>query len=116
MLKLVDITAYYGYIKALEDINMSIEEGEITALLGANGAGKTTILKVISGLLTPTQGEVLSGDKRLTKLSPEAIVSKGIIQVPEGRRIFPRMTVEENLIIGAYSTNKKILYVKDKTL
>ncbi len=107
MLSLKDITAYYGHIKALDEISMEITKGQVTALLGANGAGKTTILKVISGLLKPTSGEMNFENKDISNLNPEQMVAGGVVQVPEGRRIFPRMTVTENLTIGAYSLSNK---------
>ncbi|RSK28361.1 ABC transporter ATP-binding protein [Bacillus sp. HMF5848] len=107
MLKLQSVQAYYGYIHALKDVSLSIPEGQIVTLLGANGAGKTTILKVISGLLKPSSGSVTFEDKTIQQFSPEKIVQTGIVQAPEGRQIFPELTVKENLRVGAYSRKDK---------
>ncbi|WP_409273400.1 ABC transporter ATP-binding protein [Neobacillus sp. SCS-31] len=103
MLKLENINAYYGYIHALKDVSLEIKEGNIVTLLGANGAGKTTILKVISGLIKPQKGGITFDNKSLTGQSPEKIVKSGIVQAPEGRQVFPELTVKENLQIGAYT-------------
>ncbi len=103
MLKLSNINAYYGYIHALKDFSIEISQGKIVTLLGANGAGKTTALKVISGLLKPQQGSIRFEGADLTGLMPEKIVAKGIVQCPEGRQIFPDFTVYENLKVGTYT-------------
>jgi len=96
----------YGDIQVLWDVNLNIDENQIVALVGSNGAGKSTLLKTISGLLKPYKGEILFQDEDITKLPSKEIVSKGIIQVPEGRRLFPDMTVEENLIMGGFRRRK----------
>jgi branched-chain amino acid transport system ATP-binding protein len=102
MLEIQDVHSYYGHIHALKGISLTVNQGEIVTLIGANGAGKTTTLKTISGLLHPRQGTIhLEGD-RIDGLKPHAIVMKGVGQSPEGRRIFPRLTVTENLEMGAY--------------
>lgn len=103
MLKLNNIDAYYGYIHALKDFSIEISQGKIVTLLGANGAGKTTALKVISGLLKPQQGSILFEGADLTGTMPEKLVAKGIVQCPEGRQIFPDFTVYENLKVGTYT-------------
>lgn len=103
MLKLRDIDAYYGYIHALKNFSIDIPEGKIVTLLGANGAGKTTALKVISGLLKPKHGTVSFLEQDITHAVAEKVVSKGIVQCPEGRQIFPGFTVLENLKIGTYT-------------
>ncbi|NBI07467.1 ABC transporter ATP-binding protein [Senegalia massiliensis] len=103
MLKLQNIDAYYGFIHALKNININIKKGEIVTILGANGAGKTSTLKVISGLLKPQKGKIKFNNKSFNKYTPEKIVSEGIIQSPEGRQIFPELSVEENLKAGAYT-------------
>ncbi len=103
LLSLKNIVAQYGSIKALKGISLDIAQGEIVALIGANGAGKTTVLKTISGLLTPSQGEIVFEGRPITGASPEDIVKMGISHVPEGRRVFSEMTVMENLELGAYS-------------
>jgi branched-chain amino acid transport system ATP-binding protein len=107
MLKLEKIDAYYGYIHALKDVSLEIKEGDIVTLLGANGAGKTSILKVISGLIKPQKGKVSFYDKDLTGQSPDKVVKQGIIQSPEGRQVFPELTVKENLQIGAYTQKNR---------
>ncbi|NJN15239.1 MAG: ABC transporter ATP-binding protein [Oscillochloris sp.] len=102
LLELNNIHTYYGKIHALKGISIKVDKGEIVTLIGSNGAGKSTTLRTISGLLTPRQGEVKLGGKRLDRTPPHEIVKLGIAQSPEGRRIFPRLTVLENLELGAY--------------
>jgi len=102
LLELRDVHTYYGNIQALKGISMTVDEGEIVTLIGANGAGKSTTLKTISGLLRPRQGEIMFDGQRIDGTPPHGIVARGICQAPEGRRIFPRMTVRENLEMGAY--------------
>lgn len=113
MLKLVDVKTYYGNIQALKGVNMEISEGEVVTLIGANGAGKTTTLMSISGLIPPKSGEILFFGKPLHGMSPDKIVSLGISQVPEGRRIFPHLTVMENLHMGAFLRRDKDGIKKD---
>ncbi|MGI6621222.1 MAG: ABC transporter ATP-binding protein [Bacillota bacterium] len=103
MLSLKNVVTCYGSIKALKGVSMDIAQGEIVALIGANGAGKTTTLKTISGLLTPSEGEIIFDGVDITRSNPEDIVKMGLSHVPEGRRVFSRMTVMENLELGAYS-------------
>lgn len=105
MLQIRDLIVKYGNIRAINGINIEIKNGEIVALVGANGAGKTTLLKTISGLLKPSSGSVVFCGEEISKLSPHEIIKKGIVHVPEGRRIFPELTVRENLLVGAYSLN-----------
>ncbi|WP_350344318.1 ABC transporter ATP-binding protein [Proteinivorax tanatarense] len=107
MLKLDGVQAYYGYIHALKDVTLEVPEGKIVTLLGANGAGKTTTLKTISGLMKPQKGKITLDNSSIIGLPPEKIVAKGIVQSPEGRQIFPDLTVEENLRIGAYTRKDK---------
>ena len=102
MLKLDGVRVKYGYVEALKGISLFIEEGEIVALIGANGAGKSTTLRAICGLVPISEGRMEFDGKRIDGLSPHRIVRLGISQVPEGRRIFPRLTVLENLMMGAY--------------
>lgn len=92
----------YGDVQVLWDISFSAAEGKIIAIVGSNGAGKTTLLKAISGLLKPRQGEIRFAGERLDTLAPPEVVRRGVIQVPEGRKLFPEMSVEENLLMGAY--------------
>ena len=105
LLELENVHAYYGAIHALQGITLSVEEGEIVTLIGANGAGKSTTLNTISGLVRPKQGQIRLAGEDITATAPHAVVLKGIIQVPEGRRIFARLTVEENLRMGAYTVS-----------
>jgi branched-chain amino acid transport system ATP-binding protein len=109
MLKVSDVHVYYDAIHALKGISFAIERGELVTLLGANGAGKTTTLKTISGLLRPRRGSVELEGCRLEKIDPHDIVRRGVAHVPEGRKIFPRFTVLENLQIGGFSRDAKSL-------
>ncbi len=106
-LELRDVHTFYGNIHALQGITISVDEREIVTLIGANGAGKSTTLRTISGLLQPREGDVLLDGKRINAMPPHEIVEAGICQVPEGRRIFSRMTVLENLEMGAFSRKDK---------
>ena len=103
LLELNDVHTYYGAIHALRGVTLSIDEGEIVTLIGANGAGKSTTLRTISGLLKPRQGEITLRGKSIVGMPPHQIVGLGICQSPEGRRVFGRMTVQENLEMGAFS-------------
>ncbi len=105
MLELEDVNTYYGNIHALRGISLTVEQGEIVTLIGANGAGKTTTLKTISGLLHPRTGRVLFEGQDISRTAAHALVRAGIGQSPEGRRIFSRMTVNENLLMGAFTRN-----------
>lgn len=102
MLKVNDINVFYGNIHALKGVSLEVEQGEIVTLIGANGAGKSTLLKTLSGLLKPKSGTIQYENGSISGKSPQAIVKAGISQVPEGRRVFANMTVEENLELGAY--------------
>ncbi|WP_341363022.1 ABC transporter ATP-binding protein [Syntrophomonas zehnderi] len=101
MLTVKGIDSGYGDITVLKDITLSIEEGEVISIVGANGAGKTTLLNTISGIIRPKSGEIWLDNQRIDKLPAHKITELGIVQVPEGRRIFPLMTVYENLLIGS---------------
>lgn len=107
MLKVNHVEARYGQVTALRDISIEVNAGEIVVLLGVNGAGKSTTLKTISGLIHPSKGYVEFEGERLDKLIPEAIVRRGIVHVPEGRRIFPGLTVRENLVMGTSNRRAK---------
>jgi branched-chain amino acid transport system ATP-binding protein len=107
MLKVNNVHTYYGNIHALKGISIDIEKGEIVTLIGGNGAGKTTTLKTISGLLTPREGSITLQGEDLLKYKAHEIVYKGVSMVPEGRGIFARLSVTENLEMGAYSRNSK---------
>ncbi|MCL5075208.1 MAG: ABC transporter ATP-binding protein [Chloroflexi bacterium] len=102
MLKVDSIDTYYGHVQALRGLSLEVQQGELVTLVGANGAGKTTTLKTISGLITPATGNIEFLRKRIDGLSPNAILRLGIAHCPEGRRVFPDMTVLENLEMGAY--------------
>lgn len=107
MLKLTNVSVKYGAFTAVHDINIEVNEGEIVVLLGSNGAGKSTTFRTISGLNKPSAGEVLFEGKRLNRRSPDQIVQMGIGQCPEGRKLFPAMSVQENLRMGAYIHRRK---------
>ena len=107
LLKLDNVKTYYGNIRALKGISIEVEEGEIVCLIGGNGAGKSTTLMTISGVLTPIEGNVLYQGQSIVAVRPDNIVQMGICQVPEGRMIFPLLTVMENLDLGAYLRKDK---------
>jgi branched-chain amino acid transport system ATP-binding protein len=102
LLELEDVHTFYGGIEALKGVSVKVEEGEVVTLIGANGAGKSTTLRSVSGLSPPRQGSIRFDDVEIGLTAPQEIVKLGISQAPEGRRIFPRMTVRENLELGAY--------------
>lgn len=114
MLELRNINTFYGNIHALRDINLHIDDGEIVSLIGANGAGKSTTLMTICGINRPRSGEIIWNGKNIEHADPHEIVSLGISQVPEGRLIFPDLSVEENLELGAFLRNDKDQIRKDK--
>ncbi len=113
MLDVKNLHVYYGSIHALKGINFHVDKGEIVALIGANGAGKSTTLSTISGLLQPSQGNVIFCGEDITLTPAEQTVLKGIVQVPEGRKIFATLTVMENLEMGAYTQNNKKRFKED---
>jgi len=113
MFNVKDIRVYYGKVAALKGVSMEIEEGQIVTLIGANGAGKTTLLRTISGLHRPSTGEIWFDDKRIDHSSSRDIVRMGLAQVPEGRRVFPFMSVLDNLKTGAYTRQDKQGVKKD---
>lgn len=107
MLEIKDLEVYYGMIKAIKGVSFDVNEGEVIALIGANGAGKTTILHTITGLLEAKKGSVFFGGKDITKVPAHKIVSMGMAHVPEGRRVFANLTVLQNLKMGAYTRKDK---------
>lgn len=107
MLNVENINVHYGAIHALKDVSFHLEQNEIVALIGANGAGKSTSMNTISGLLHPTSGRIMFEGEDISQVPPQEIVRKGIIQVPEGRRIFASMSVWENLEMGAYASSNR---------
>jgi branched-chain amino acid transport system ATP-binding protein len=106
LLEIKDLDVGYGDIQVLWSVNLRVEENQIVALVGSNGAGKSTLIKTISGLLQPYRGKILFQGRNIARLPSQEIVQRGIIQVPEGRRLFPRMTVEENLMMGGFRRQK----------
>ncbi|KUK56447.1 MAG: ABC transporter related protein [Atribacteria bacterium 34_128] len=113
LLKVENLVVYYGAVEVLHEVSISIKEGEIVGVLGPNGAGKTTLLMTISGILRQKKGKVLFEDKNLIKVSSADVVKMGIAHCPEGRHVFPELTVKENLEIGAYIRKDKEIVKKD---
>lgn len=107
MLKVENLSVHYGMIQAVKDVSFEVNEGEIVSLIGANGAGKSTILKTISGLVHPSNGSIQYLGQEISKMPAKKIVSLGLAQVPEGRHVFPGLTVKENLDLGAFLRNDK---------
>jgi branched-chain amino acid transport system ATP-binding protein len=116
VLKVENLHTFYGQIEALKGISIEVHEGEIVTLIGANGAGKSTTLKTISGQLAPKLGTIVFQGEEIQGMAAHLVTTKGIIQVPEGRRIFPRMTVEENLEMGAFLRNDSAGIEEDKSM
>jgi len=113
-LELKNIDVFYGDVQVVFELSLKVEEGEVVSIIGSNGAGKSTLLKTISGLMTPARGEILFEGFPTHDQPPEKIVERGIVQVPEGRRLFTLMTVKDNLIVGAY--NSRADRQREKTL
>jgi len=113
LLELQDVHTYYGAIHALRGVTLNVDEGEIVTLIGSNGAGKSTTLRTISGLLRPRQGEIRLRGQRIDARRPHEIVALGICQSPEGRRVFARMSVHENLEMGAFARRDRSTIAKD---
>ncbi len=109
MLKLIGVEAFYGKIKALHGVSLEVPHGKLVCILGANGAGKTTILKTVSGILEPETGTIHFDQQRIDGMDPEDIVGLGISHVPENRHVFPELTVYENLIMGGFLINDKAI-------
>jgi branched-chain amino acid transport system ATP-binding protein len=107
LLRLNDVTVHYGTAQAIEGITLEVAEGSVTSIIGSNGAGKSTILKAVSGLVPLTSGQIWLYDKRIDRMAAHSIVALGVVQVPEGRRLFPHMSVLANLRIGAYLRKDK---------
>ncbi len=107
LLEVTDLNTYYGNIHAVRGISLTVDDGEIVTLIGANGAGKSTTLNTISGLIRPRSGRLLFDGTDLTTVAAHDVVTLGVVQVPEGRRVFARLTIEENLRMGAYSVSDK---------
>ena len=113
LLEIDDLHAYYGNIQALKGISLNVDQGEIVTLIGANGAGKTTTLRVVSGLLKPRQGRILLNGEDLSTYKAHEVVDQGVAMVPEGRGVFSKLSVYENLEMGAYSRSDKVEIQED---
>ena len=113
MLEVKNLSVHYGMIQAVRNVDFKVNEGEIVSLIGANGAGKSTILKTLSGLTHPSEGEILYLGENIASTSAKKIVEKGLVQVPEGRHVFPGLTVKENLELGAFLRKDKEEIQKD---
>ena len=113
MLEVKNLSVHYGMIQAVRDVDFTVKEGEIVSLIGANGAGKSTILKTLSGLIHPSEGEIVYLGENIASTSAKKIVEKGLVQVPEGRHVFPGLTVKENLELGAFLRKDKEGIQKD---
>jgi branched-chain amino acid transport system ATP-binding protein len=113
ILEVNNLTVFYDSIQALRGVSLQVPKGSIVCLIGANGAGKSTVLRAVSGLKRPAGGEILFDQQPLTTLAPHEIVKRGIVQCPEGRGVFPNLTVEENLDLGAYVRNDQTQIKKD---
>ena len=114
LLEVKNIDVFYGDVQVIFGLSLRVEEGEVVSIIGGNGAGKSTLLKTLSGLMHPTKGEITFENKTIHRSSPEDIVECGIVQIPEGRRLFTLMSVQDNLIVGAY--NKQADREKEGTL
>ncbi|WP_444283454.1 ABC transporter ATP-binding protein [Granulicatella adiacens] len=113
MLEVKNLSVHYGMIQAVRNVDFKVNEGEIVSLIGANGAGKSTILKTLSGLIQPSEGEIVYLGENIASTSAKKIVEKGLVQVPEGRHVFPGLTVKENLELGAFLRKDKEEIQKD---
>jgi len=113
MLEVKNLSVHYGMIQAVRNVDFKVNEGEIVSLIGANGAGKSTILKTLSGLIHPSEGEIVYLGENIASTSAKKIVEKGLVQVPEGRHVFPGLTVKENLELGAFLRKDKKAIQKD---
>ena len=112
MLEVKNLSVQYGMIQAVRNVDFTVNEGEIVSLIGANGAGKSTILKTLSGLIHPSEGEILYLGENIASTSAKQIVEKGLVQVPEGRHVFPGLTVKENLELGHFYARIKKKFKK----
>ncbi len=116
LLEIRNLESFYGPIMAIRGISLTVDKGQIVTVLGANGAGKSTLLKTISGIMEPEKGQVLFEGAEIQGLEPHTIVKKGIVHVPEGREVFPLLTVDENLSLGAYTRHDKPQIAKDREM
>ena len=116
LLEVRNLETFYGPIMAIRGVSLEVHKGQVVTVLGANGAGKTTLLKTISGIMDPEKGQVLFEGQEIQGREPHQIVRRGIVQVPEGREVFPLLTVEENLALGAYTRSDKAEIARDRDL
>jgi branched-chain amino acid transport system ATP-binding protein len=116
LLEIRNVETYYGPIMALRGVSLEVRQGEVVTVLGANGAGKTTLLKTISGIMDPEKGRILFDGEEIQGREPHQIVARGVVQVPEGREVFPLLTVEENLALGAYTRTDKAAIARARDL
>jgi branched-chain amino acid transport system ATP-binding protein len=116
LLEVRNLETFYGPIMAIRGVSLEVHKGQVVTVLGANGAGKTTLLKTISGIMDPEKGQVLFEGEEIQGREPHQIVRRGIVQVPEGREVFPLLTVEENLALGAYTRNDRAEIARDRDL
>ncbi|MEC9310291.1 MAG: ABC transporter ATP-binding protein, partial [Pseudomonadota bacterium] len=116
LLEIKNLESFYGPIMAIRGVSLKVDKGQIVTVLGANGAGKSTLLKTISGIMDPEKGEVLFDGKPIQGQEPHKIVSQGIVHVPEGREVFPLLTVNENLSLGAYTRSDRAEIEKDREM
>lgn len=116
LLEVRNLETFYGPIMAIRGVSLEVHKGQVVTVLGANGAGKTTLLKTISGIMDPEKGQVLFEGEEIQGKEPHQIVKRGIVQVPEGREVFPLLTVEENLALGAYTRHDKTEIARDRDL
>lgn len=116
LLEILNLESFYGPIMAIRGASLTVKQGEIVTVLGANGAGKSTLLKTISGIMEPEKGQVLFEGREIQGLEPHIIVKQGIVHVPEGREVFPLLTVDENLTLGAYTRSDRAEIAKDRQM
>lgn len=116
LLEIKNLESFYGPIMAIRGVSLKVDKGQIVTVLGANGAGKSTLLKTISGIMDPEKGEVLFNGKPIQGLEPHRIVEHGIVHVPEGREVFPLLTIDENLSLGAYTRSDKSEIERDREM
>ena len=116
LLEVRNLETFYGAIMAIRGVSLEVRKGQVVAVLGANGAGKTTLLKTISGIMDPEKGKIIFDGEEIQGKEPHQIVRRGIVQVPEGREVFPLLTVEENLALGAYTRSDKAEIARDLDL
>ncbi|WP_204115401.1 ABC transporter ATP-binding protein [Shimia biformata] len=116
ILKIRNIESFYGPIMAIRGVSLDVHEGKIVSILGANGAGKTTLMKTVSGVMEPEKGKIMFAGEEIQGLEPHQVVNRGIVQVPEGREVFPLLTVDENLSLGAYTRKDQVGIKRDREM